>query len=165
MKVTIEGTIRCFGEERQHSTGNYGSVVIDTFGEYSKPIKVDLKDDQIIESRHYGVGAPIKIDAYVNGREYNGNYYLSLKAHTLGAVSNQVSSGSHQSGAGSNHTTPPQAPAPVSPIEVPAAIGTVRDGKIFTQEHGWIQDTPEWRAYLESKGHKITIEQQQNLPF
>jgi single-strand DNA-binding protein len=81
ISVTVEGTVIEVQSTREYGSNGFrkSSIVIDTGGEYPDKFKVDwIKDKADQAANDIPEGAGIKVEAYLNGREWNGKYFTGL---------------------------------------------------------------------------------------
>jgi hypothetical protein len=81
ISVTIEGTVIEVQPTQEFGSNGFrkSAIVIDTGGEYPDKLKVDwIKDKADKAAQDIPEGSGIKVAAYLNGREWNGKYFIGL---------------------------------------------------------------------------------------
>ena len=78
-QAIISGTVEMVGQTQEFSSGfTKRQMVVNTGGTYPKTIPVDFKKDKTALLDGYTVGDPVEVHVFIDGREYNGRYYVDL---------------------------------------------------------------------------------------
>jgi hypothetical protein len=87
MSNNLEGSIKQI-DATQILKGDFKKreFVIVTNDKYPQPIKFELIGDSVDYLDSFSVGDNIKVAYTVRGNEYNGKYYVNLKAHAIGLI-------------------------------------------------------------------------------
>jgi hypothetical protein len=80
-RTKLEGEIIKIGDKQTFPSGFCKvQVVIVTDEKYPQKVPVEFQKDRIDLIRGFSVGECVAIDCGINGRENNGNYYVSFVA-------------------------------------------------------------------------------------
>ena len=81
MSYELSGVLLLKSDTQQVSnTFQKRDFVVETDGQYPKPIKLELTNDKCGLLDAYDEGAKIKVHFNLDGREWNGKYFVNLKA-------------------------------------------------------------------------------------
>ena len=104
MSYELSGVLLLKSDTQQVSdTFQKRDFVVETDGQYPKPIKLELTNDKCGLLDAYNEGAKIKVHFNLDGREWNGKYFVNLKAWKIDRV-----------GSSETHTTPNAPPNPIA---------------------------------------------------
>ncbi len=88
----FKGTIKHIGDTQTFGDKGFTKrdfVLIESDAKYPQTVKFELIKDNINLIEGYKIGEEVEVKFNIKGREYNGNYYVSLEAYKLIATAYQ----------------------------------------------------------------------------
>lgn len=88
----FKGTIKHIGDTQTFGDKGFTKrdfVLIESDSKYPQTVKFELTKENTKLTTGYKIGEEVEVKFNVRGREYNGNYYVSLEAYKLIATAFQ----------------------------------------------------------------------------
>lgn len=86
--VVIEGDVYKIMPTEEFKSGfRKRDLVIDTGGDYPKKIPIQFMKDKCRDLDAIEEGFVVRVEAFVNGNEWNGKFYVSLSAYKMEIIS------------------------------------------------------------------------------
>ena len=91
MEGLLENGLIKLIEETQTFKGDFKKreFVVTTEGNYPQPIKFEMIGDNVDYLDNFEIGNKVKVAYIVRGNEYNGKYYVNLRAIAIGLVDDE----------------------------------------------------------------------------
>lgn len=86
--ITIEGFLHKVGDTRTVGAKGFQKreVVIDTGSKYDNLVPVEFTGDDVDLVSGYKVGEKVEIKGFLGGREWQGRYFLNVRANAIRPV-------------------------------------------------------------------------------
>lgn len=88
----FKGTIKHIGDVQTFGEKGFSKqdlVLVESDAKYPQTVKFELTKENTKLTAGYKIGEEVEVKFNVRGREYNGNYYVSLEAYKLIATAYQ----------------------------------------------------------------------------
>ena len=88
----FKGTIKHIGDVQTFGDKGFSKqdlVLVESDAKYPQTVKFELTKENTKLTTGYKLGEEVEVKFNVRGREYNGNYYVSLEAYKLIATAYQ----------------------------------------------------------------------------
>ena len=88
----FKGTIKHIGNVQTFGDKGFSKqdlILVESDAKYPQIVKFELTKDNTKLTTGYKIGEEVEVKFNVRGREYNGNYYVSLEAYKLIATAYQ----------------------------------------------------------------------------
>lgn len=82
----FKGTIKHIGNVQTFGDKGFSKqdlVLVESDAKYPQTVKFELTKENTKLTTGYKIGEEVEVKFNVRGREYNGNYYVSLEAYKL----------------------------------------------------------------------------------
>lgn len=92
--MEVKGEIVAIGETEVFGTKGFKKrqLVVKTDSEYPQFIPIDFTQDKCLVLNAYRIGQFVKVSINIQGREWQGKYYVNLQAWEINGTNKEVTS-------------------------------------------------------------------------